>query len=576
MRVALMKSLSHAMTSIQFEAPICWDDVAYVLEWSKHAEHGHLACNIALVLSKMLKQAPRSIAERLKPIFEGLEGVDTVEVAGPGFLNIWLDPRTLETIVADICDNPTHYGTCDIGQQRTVYLEYVSANPTGPLHVGHGRNAAIGSTLARVLSKGGYRVQEGYYVNDAGRQIQVLGLSCLIRARQALGQACDLPNRCYQGEYVQAIARVWSDTAEAQLWLNDPELINILEQGIEDTDAAIDARIVSVSDRMGHEAFQSMCQYASTVVLSDIQDDLSACGVSPHFLSEQSIYDQGAVDDLIKDLHSKGCLAWREGALWFKATDFGDEKDRVLKRANGQFTYFAADAAYHRAQLNQYEHMVNIWGSDHHGYVARIQAVLKALGVAPERLKCILVQFVNLVESGQRISMSTRSGSFVTLRQLRDDVGADVCRFFYLMRKFDQHMDFDLDLARTQSQDNPVYYVQYAHARICRLFDQAGLDPNNLNASICFQHLGSGVEPLLCHLAQYPDVIAQSIVSYEVHGIVFYLQSLATLLHRYYNTEHCLVSDIDMRMSRLKLMHAVQCVLKQGLELLGVQAPATM
>ena len=576
MKAILSEQLSKALESVDFGVPVDWKAVPYVVEWSKHAQHGHLTCNVALILARILAQSPRQIADTLQSVCESLSDIDRVEVAGPGFLNFFLSSKALVRSIDLILKAPERYGSCDIGRGQRVYLEYVSSNPTGPLHVGHGRSGAIGSTLARLLRTGGYTVEEAYYVNDAGRQMRVLGLSCLIRAFQHTGQACVLPSTCYQGEYLKVIAAQWVTEKSSKSVLQNSEILACFKESCPDSDQALDRLIEHVEALMGEARFQALYQYTSGMILDDIRDDLSEFGVKPVWFSEQSLYDEGAVETLLADLQTRGHVEMREGALWFKATAFGDEKDRVLKRANGQFTYFAADAAYHRLKLKQFDQMIDIWGSDHHGYVGRMMAVLDALGEDVNRLKCLLVQFVNLVQGSQRVSMSTRAGSFITLRQLREDVGTDVCRFFYLMRKFDQHMDFDLDLARTQSQDNPVYYVQYAHARICSIFDQSG-DSNVLHGqNISLSQLGDQAESLLCLLAQYPEVIMSCVKLYEVHSLVFYLQDLASLLHRYYNTEQCLVEDDCVRTSRLALLASVRHILAKGLALLGVKAPERM
>lgn len=576
MKAILSEQLSTALMSMDFGMPVDWAAVPYVVEWSKHEQHGHLTCNVALILARILGQSPRQIADTLQSVCEGFSDIERVEVAGPGFLNFFLSPKALVRSIDLILEAPERYGACDIGRDQHVYLEYVSSNPTGPLHVGHGRSGAIGSTLARVLRTGGYTVEEAYYVNDAGRQMRVLGLSCLIRAFQHIGQACILPDPCYQGAYLKVIAAQWATEKSSKDVLKNTEILACLKASCPDSDQDLDCLIKQVEALMGEARFQALYQYTSDAILDDIRDDLSQFGVKPIWFSEQSLYDEGAVETLLADLQSRGHVDMREGALWFKATSFGDEKDRVLRRANGQFTYFAADAAYHRLKLRQFDQMIDIWGSDHHGYVGRIMAVLDALGEDVSRLKCLLVQFVNLVQGSQRVSMSTRAGSFITLRQLREDVGTDVCRFFYLMRKFDQHMDFDLDLARTQSQDNPVYYVQYAHARICSIFDQSS-DLNVLHGqNISLSHLEPQGESLLCLLAQYPEVIMSCVKLYEVHSLVFYLQDLASLLHRYYNTVQCLVEDDVLRRSRLALLASVRHVLANGLALLGVKAPERM
>lgn len=570
----LRSAIHDVLKSIPLLVDVTWSEVPYGVTWSKQTAHGHFACNVAMLLAKTLKKSPKQIAEILAPNFNQIDIITRVEIAGPGFINIYLSETVWLNVLASVHAKGKRYGHSTAGTGQRIHLEYVSANPTGPLHVGHGRGGALGSALANVLKTAGYLVDEYYYVNDAGRQMRLLGLSTLVRVLQISHPSLVLPKGCYQGDYIVEIAKDWHQ----QHAFDCAALVPLVQQTSVEDDAALDALISEVSALITPVKFDAVCQFAGEKILADIRDDLSALQVEMHWFSEKTLYAQGDVEALIQDLTTANAVYEKDHALWFRASDFGDEKDRVLKRANGQMTYFAADAAYHRLKIQSHHHVINIWGADHHGYVPRVRAVLQALGYNTANFQCLLLQFVSLIEAGERVSMSTRAGAFVTLRQLREDVGVDACRFFYLMRKPDQAIEFDLDLARSQSQDNPVYYVQYAFARICSIFKQydlpvdAHLEINNISLA----QLGQHALPLLMKLAQYPEVLAHCVRDRAVHPLTTYLYELASDFHRYYNVTPCLVACQTTCHARLALLRGVQLVIEQALALLGVQAPQSM
>lgn len=552
---------------------------------TKDSSHGDFATNVALMLAKPLKRSPRDVAEILKNAIAPHPDVERVEIAGPGFMNFFLHADGRLAIVARIFAEGERFGCSSLGNNQKVILEYVSANPTGPLHVGHGRSAAFGASLANLLTAAGFDVHREYYVNDAGRQMNILAVSVWLRYL-ALNQVdMVFPANGYRGTYVQDIAQTlltevgktyvhaWSDIAEA-LPLDEP-------QG-GDKELYIDALIDRAKSRLGTGGFSFIHQHALQAVLQDIKDDLSEFGVQyDEWFSEQSLMDSGAIEKGIQALKTAGHTYESEGALWFRATVFGDEKDRVLVRANGQTTYFASDVAYHWNKYDRgFERVIDIFGADHHGYVPRMKAAVQALGHDETALNIFLVQFAILYRDGERVQMSTRSGSFVTLRELREEVGNDAARFFYVMRKSEQHMDFDLDLAKSQSSDNPVYYIQYAHARISsvlRQLQERGLSWDEQEGLNALSHLTTPHEVLLLTLlSRYPDMIQSAALVGEPHQIAYYLRELANGLHSYYNAVPLLCESEHLRYARLCLLKAVHQVLRNGLTLLGVTAPESM
>ena len=570
MKGLLKQEIDFCLKGVDYLKNLDLANFSYSLTWSKHSEHGDFACNVAMLFSKVLKLPPVEIATKLKDVFLQIDIVDRVEVAGPGFINIYVKDSCFVKMLSDLYKKGPNYCLQKKGFGETVHLEYVSANPTGPLHVGHGRGAALGSALANILSLCGYEVHQEYYVNDAGRQMSLLGLSCFVRILQQEDESIVFPVGCYKGEYVKDIAKLFVD----DFVVDGSKFVKINFKNCEN-DGDLDSLITDVVELWGESNFSKLCDFAGAQVLKGIKDDLQCFGVSQKWFSEKDLLKDGFVERMLEDLWQNKLVYEEHGALWFKSSLLGDDKDRVLQRANKNLTYFATDAAYHGLKFKNYKNIINIWGADHHGYVARVEAVVKALGFTDSFFKCLLVQFVSLVEGKNKVSMSTRSGDFVTLRQLIDDVGVDVCRFFYLMRKSDQHIDFDLQLARKSSQENPVFYIQYAHARVCSILRQV-CQEDLVVEELEFEYLGQLGKQLLACLAQYNEVLVSCVDTKEVYLLAVYLQSLAACLHKYYNSEVCLVDDLNVRNSRLILLFCVKLVLSQGLTLLGVSCPEKM
>jgi arginyl-tRNA synthetase len=555
------------------------------VDHTKSKEHGDFASNVALVLAKLARAKPRELAEKIRAALPASEKIAKVEIAGPGFINFFLTPDAQLDIIRDVLMQRERFGRSRIGAGRKIQLEFVSANPTGPLHVGHGRGAAYGATLANLLEAMGYTVHREYYVNDAGRQMDILATSVWLRYLALCGEKFDFPVNGYRGGYVHdisaALRRENGDKYRrpaAALFENIPPD----EPNNGDKETHIDALIERAKSLLGPDDFRQVFDRGLRVILDDIRQDLEEFGVRyDQWFSERALVEEGAADRAIVRLKQSDHAYEKEGALWFRSTDYGDEKDRVLVRENGQKTYFAHDIAYHMDKLERgCERVIDIWGADHHGYVPRIKAALAAIGDDPERLHVLLVQFAILYKGGERMQMSTRSGEFVTLRTLRSEVGNDAARFFYVLRKCEQHMDFDLDLAKSQSSDNPVYYVQYAHARIHSVFRQLnekGLahDPSNGD-----RNLSRLTEPhelaLIERLARYPEVVEAAALAYEPHQLAYYLRELAHDFHTYYGAHTFLVDDATTRDARLNLLSATRQVIANGLALLGVSAPESM
>jgi arginyl-tRNA synthetase len=547
------------------------------LERPKVAEHGDFSCNLALQLAKPLKRNPREVAQALVSALPASAVIERAEVAGAGFINLFLRAAAKHDAVRRVLMQGEAYGRLGLGQGRKVQVEFVSANPTGPLHVGHGRGAAYGASLANVLAAAGFDVQREFYVNDAGRQMDILALSTWLRYLELQGVVVPFPPNGYQGDYVREMAAGIA-AAHGKRYVRDARQV---VQGVppldEDAEAHLDSLIESAKRALG-EDYAYVHGYALTEQLGDCRNDLLEFGVTfDHWFSERSLYDAGYVERALAKLQEAGHLYVQDGAKWFRSTAFGDEKDRVVQRDNGQYTYFASDIAYHLNKFERgFERVIDVWGADHHGYVARVKGAMRALGLDAERLEVALVQFAVLYRDGKKASMSTRSGEFVTLRALREEVGNDAARFFYVLRKSDQHLDFDLDLAKSQSTDNPVYYVQYAHARICSVLEEWGgqvvdLRDAGLAALTLPQELA-----LMRQLMEYPQAIEDAARDYAPHVIAFYLKDLAAGLHSYYNSVRFLVDEEAVRLARLSLAAAVGEVLRSGLRLLGVSAPRKM
>ena len=466
MRNEVCQLLGEAVASLKKENVISEpEDVPIQIERSRNADHGDFASNLAMVLAKRAGLKPRELAEKICAALPKSPVIDRTEIAGPGFINIFLAPNAYHDLPDQIRVGGARYGTSGIGAGHRVMVEFVSANPTGPLHVGHGRGAAYGDALARVLRAAGFDAVSEYYINDAGRQMDILALSVWLRYLELCGETFSFPSAAYQGDYIFDIAATLHREVAGEYRTEAETLLNELPEG---DDARLDSLIARAKSLLGAQGFGRVHRLARDTLVEEIRSDLLQFGVEYQtWFSEQSLIDSGAVQGAVDELKENTVLYQNDGAWWFRTTDFGDEKDRVVLRANGNHTYFATDIAYHQDKVRrQFDRVINIWGADHHGYIKRVKASMSALGLNPDLLTVLLVQFAALYRAGEKVSMSTRSGQFVTLRELREEVGRDAARFFYALRKPDQHMDFDLDLAKSQSSDNPVYYVQYAHARI--------------------------------------------------------------------------------------------------------------
>lgn len=556
------------------------------LERCKDPAHGDFASNIAMKYAKVFRMNPRALADELVVSVPLMAAVASMEVAGPGFINIRLSRDSETQVLESIIREGEAFGRHQAVNPMRILLEFVSANPTGPLHVGHGRGAAHGATLANVLKANGHDVHKEYYVNDAGRQMDILALSTYWRYMQLCGAADALPKGIYQGEYVTDIARefhekhgakfyhapdTWAPARPAQ-WSQEE-----LDNGT--VDQWIDAAVARLKEVLGEEGYRLVFDAALDTEVADIREDLQAFGVTfDRWFSERSLFVDGTVDKALARLQENGFLYEKDGATWFRASEFGDEKDRVVRRENGVPTYFASDIAYHLDKYERgFDYMIDIFGADHHGYMARVKASLAALGLDPRQLEIALVQFAVLYKDGKKMQMSTRSGQFVTLRALREEVGNDAARFFYVMRKPEQHLDFDLDLAVSHSKDNPFYYVEYAHARTCRVLERAREEGMDVDYTQALASRHALVEPeekaLLRELARYPEVVASAGENLSGHLIINYLKELASSWHQFYDAGHkVLHEDGNIRAARLLLTRCVQQVLRNALGIVGVEA----
>jgi len=551
------------------------------VERTRDASHGDFASNIAMRLAKPARKSPREIAAS---IVEGLGDspvVDKVEIAGPGFINFYLSPAAFHAELETILTAGERYGRQPPRESPKILLEFVSANPTGPLHVGHGRGASYGATVGNLLEAVGYPVHREYYVNDAGRQMDILGASIWLRWLEANGVDVDFPRGGYRGEYIREIASA-IDTSGIELVTADAVSDGLPENTDENADTYVDAIVVRCKELHGEDGFDKMRQQALESIRDEIRDDLEEFGVQfDEWFSEQSLTKANRVDDALAVLEERGMLYKKDGATWFPSTQFGDDKDRVVVRDNGVKTYFASDIAYHFDKRERgYDHLVDILGADHHGYVTRVRAGLEAMGYEADDLEVQFIQFVTLYRSGERVQMGTRSGQFDTLRQLREEVGNDAARFYYVMRSNDQHLDFDLDVAKSQSNDNPVYYIQYAHARVANVFvklAEKSLEWNKANAIATMSNLSSKQEKaLMTMLSRYPEVIELAATNRAPQNLVHYLRDVASEFHSWYYAHKFIDDPDELRDARLMLCVATRNVIANGLGILGVSAPEKM
>jgi len=555
------------------------------LERTRSPEHGEFASNLAMVLSKPAGIPPRDLAQLIIDRIPRSRQVDRMEIAGPGFINFFLQSCALTGVIKDVLRQREEYGTLLRAGRSRVTLEYVSANPTGPLHVGHGRGAAYGASLANILVAAGYEVQREYYVNDNGRQMDILAVCVWLRYLELCGESVGFPDNGYRGEYIYDIARLVRVDHGDKWRLTRLEVEDGLPPSIEqggEGEAYLDALITRAKSLLGDAGYRVFFDSALDNILDDIKDDLADFGVLfDKWFSERELEESGAVQHAIERLDQNGYLCEKEGATWFKASELGDEKDRVVVRENGRATYFASDIAYFLNKLERgFNRAIYVFGADHHGYIARLRAAAKGLGEDPDRLEILLVQFAVLFRFGEKVQMSTRSGQFITLRELREEVSTDAARFFYVMRSHEQHLDFDLDLAKSRTHENPVFYIQYAHARICSVFrnlEEMDERHNEAIGAVALDLLTEEHEvQLMRTISRFPETIDAAARLRAPHLLAHYLQALATDLHAYYNSHQFLVDEENLRNARLNLVLATKMVLSKGLGLLGVSAPEEM
>ncbi len=547
----------------------------------KQVTHGDYSCNLAMHLAKSMHKNPRDVATLLINAMPTSPYLEKIEIGGAGFINLFLKISVKQQFLCYVLEDGEKFGQSKLGLGKKIQVEFVSANPTGPLHVGHGRGAAFGASLANILTAVGFSVTREYYVNDAGRQMDILALSAWLRYLELNGLNVAFPSNAYQGEYVRDMAKLIYKEHQDR-YFHQPSLLpeNISQDNAEeevDAEAQLDKLIIEAKKLLGKD-YAYIQNFVLAKQLQDGCNDLMEFGVIfDTWFSEQSLFQSGAVARAIQLLEQKNHLYQKDGAKWFRSTDFGDEKDRVVQRENGQFTYFASDIAYHINKFERgFDRIIDVWGADHHGYIPRVMGAILALEFDAKKLEIALVQFAVLYRNGVKTSMSTRSGEFVTLRELRQEVGNDAARFFYVLRKSDQHLDFDLDLAKSQSNDNPVYYVQYAHARIHSVLEQWGENITTLiNSDVTLLTSASELS-LLQKLIDYPEVVDTAAKELSPHLIAFYLRDLASEFHSYYNATRFLIPEIPLRLARLTLIAAIRQVLANGLIMLGVNAPNKM
>jgi len=557
---------------------------AVVVERTRDAQHGDFASNVALRLAKAARRNPRELASAIVAALPESPLLERAEVAGAGFINFRLAPQAYARELAAIHTRAAAYGESSLGGGERVLVEFVSANPTGPLHVGHGRQAAYGATLANILTAAGFTVAREYYINDAGRQMDILAVSAWVRYLELAGEPLPFPENGYRGDYVRSLAEELRTAFGAALRRPAAAVLAGLpaDAPAGDKEAYIDALIARARELIGTQGFGAVLELSLARMLGDVREDLAEFGVRfDVWTSEREFTESGAIDHALAVLERAGHLYREAGALWFRATAFGDEKDRVVVRENGQKTYFASDIAYHLAKRERgFARLIDVLGADHHGYVARVRAGLIAMGQPGECLEAPLIQFVSLYRGTEKVPMGKREAQYVTLRQLRGEVGNDACRFFYLMRSHDQPLDFDLELAKARTNENPVYYIQYAHARVASVMKQLaarGLSFDCAMGLAAAAKLESSHEQAMLHaLTRYPEVIEQAAVNRAPHALVHYLRELANVFHTYYNAEQFIVEDGPLRNARLALVLGVQQVVRNGLTLLGVSAPESM
>jgi arginyl-tRNA synthetase len=570
--IATLPELADAAADLSIESTV---------ERTRDASHGDFASNIAMRLAKPVRKSPRDIAASLINALGDNEIIDKVEIAGPGFINFYLSPVAFHAELETILEAGEDYGRQPQRDHPKILLEFVSANPTGPLHVGHGRGASYGATVGNLLEAAGYPVSREYYVNDAGRQMDILGASVWLRWLEASGVDVDFPKGGYRGDYIRDIASE-IDTGGIEVVTAEAVTDGLPENTDDNKDEYVDALVARCKELHGEDGFNKIRQQSLESIRDEIRADLEEFGV--HFdewFSEQSLTQSNRVDDALAVLDERGMLYKKDGATWFPSIQYGDDKDRVVVRDNGVKTYFASDIAYHFDKRERgYDHLIDILGADHHGYVTRVRGGLEAMGYEADDLEVQFVQFVTLYRSGERVQMGTRSGQFDTLRQLREEVGNDAARFYYVSRSNDQHLDFDLDVAKSQSNDNPVYYIQYAHARITSVFEKLAdlsLAWDADNAKATMDNLSSQQEKaLMTALSRYPEILELAANNRAPQHLVHYLRDLAADFHSWYNANKFIEDPDNVRDARLALCAATKVVIANGLGILGVSAPDKM
>ena len=586
LKETLQSLLKRALESLVDSGELSLDALPEIpIERGRDGAHGDYASPVAMALARQARKNPRAIAELIVSRLEGSPVIARVDIAGPGFINFTIAQTARATLVDRILAAGEAFGRSERGADRRVQVEFVSANPTGPLHVGHGRHAAYGAAIANLLTAVGFAVQREYYFNDAGRQMNILAASVWLRYLEACGESLPFPANGYKGDYVRAMGHALL-ARDGDIYKHDAgDVIDNLpadEAQGGDKEAYIDALIGRAKALLGAGGFEALHLYTLESQQVEICEDLEEFGVVfDRWYSEQTLVTSGAITRATARLREAGYAYDRDGAVWFRASQFGDDKDRVIIRNNGEPTYFASDIAYHMEKFERgFLRVIDLWGADHHGYVARVKGALAALGQNPDDFDALIMQFVTLYSGGKKMQMSTRSGEFITLRELREDVGNDAARYFYVMRRCEQHLDFDLDLAKSRSSDNPVYYIQYAHARICSVLREAqarGMGLDVAHAAVDASQLSEAHElALLRSLSRYPEVIDSAASDLEPHQLAYFLRELANDLHTYYNAHTFLVEDADVRTARLALVAATRQVLANGLAILGVSAPEQM
>jgi len=583
----LLQAAVRSLEGSMLPGPV--DVAAVTVERARDAQHGDFASNVAMRFAKPAGRNPRELAAAIIAALPANTLISRAEVAGAGFINLHLAKDRYAREMLRVHELGDRYGRNEPAQRRKVLLEFVSANPTGPLHVGHGRQAAFGDALGSLLAAAGDEVVREYYINDAGRQTEILAVSVWVRYLEAGGESLPFPQNGYRGDYIRPVATRLHERYGARFMQPAATVLASLPPDAPEGDKEkyIDALIARCQQLLGAADWQSILDDSIAEMMAEIRNDLEGYRVHfDHWVSERAFTQSGAIDRALERLRKLDLLYVKDGATWFRATQFGDDEDRVVIRDNGVKTYFASDIAYHLDKRERgYDVLIDVLGADHHGYVTRVRGGLQAFGHPGECLEAPLIQLVALYRNGEKLSMGKREANFVTLRQLREEVGNDACRIFYLMRSNDQSLDFDLELAKSKSNENPVFYIQYAHARVASVMKELaarglGYDPQVAGDIVARRGAellgGAHADAMLASLSRYPEVIEQAAAQRAPHALVHYLRDLATSLHAFYNAERVLVSDDELRQARIHALRAVQCVLRNGLAILGATAPESM